>query len=544
MICYRIKRLNTIEASIGPVSPYLAGRMATIKASAMSNSAANDGKLILVLGDQLSLGLSVLASGDQRTDRVLMVEARDEGTYVAHHRKKIAFILSAMRHFHAQLQAAGWQVDYVTLDDPENTGSIVGEVERAKVRHSLQQAVATRPGEWRLVSALEAAGVEVFEDDRFICRHHTFDQWAEGRKQLRMEYFYRDMRRATGLLMAADGPEGGKWNFDHDNRKPPRGGLEAPAPTHFQTDAITRDVLTLVETHFPDHFGDLTPFWFAVTAADAEQSVIDFIAQRLPSFGDYQDAMQRNTPFMFHAVIGLYLNAGLLDPLKVCQQVEKAYHDGKVAINAAEGFIRQVIGWREFVRGIYWRFMPEYADRNALDHHRPLPDFYWHGETDMACMADTIGQTKREAYAHHIQRLMVTGNFAMLAAVDPRQVHEWYLAVYADAYEWVELPNTLGMSQFADGGVLASKPYAASGNYINRMSNYCRDCRYNVKQRTGPDACPFNFLYWDFLARHRDRLAVNPRVAQIYRSWDRFEADHQAEIRTQAAAFLDALTAA
>ncbi len=507
----------------------------------MDSTASAGGRILLVLGDQLSERLSVLASGDQSCDRVLMVEAREEGTYVPHHRKKIAFILSAMRHFRDRLRAAGWQVDYVSLDDPENTGTIIGEIDRALARHGLRQAAATRPGEWRLLSALQAANVSLLEDDRFLCSHATFDRWAEGRKQLRMEYFYRDMRRSTGLLMDDEAPAGGKWNFDHDNRKPPRGGLQTPAPTRFQPDQITTDVLALVDTWFPDHFGDLTPFWFAVTAADAEQSVADFIAQRLPQFGDYQDAMQRDTPFMFHAVIGLYLNVGLLDPLQVCRQVERAYADGKVAINAAEGFIRQVIGWREFVRGIYWRFMPEYIDRNALDHHRPLPDFYWHGKTDMACLADCIGQTKREAYAHHIQRLMVTGNFAMLAAVEPRQVHAWYLAVYADAYEWVEAPNTLGMSQFADGGVLASKPYAASGNYINRMSNYCRDCRYNVKKRTGPEACPFNFLYWDFLARHRDRLAVNPRVAQIYRSWDRFEADHQAEIRAQAAQFLDDL---
>ena len=499
------------------------------------------GRLILVLGDQLTSTLSALAASDPARDRVLMVEAYQEGTYVPHHRKKIAFILSAMRHFRDALTAAGWSVDYITLDDPDNTGTLVSEVQRARLRHGVADVVATEPGEWRLKTQLEAAQVRLLEDDRFLCDHAGFDAWAAGRKQLRMEYFYRDMRRDTGLLMEDGAPTGGKWNFDHDNRKPPRGGLDVPAPASFPPDAITAEVLDLVDRHFPENFGDLRPFWYAVTAADAERAVDHFITAGLPSYGDYQDAMLTDTPFMFHAVIALYLNAGLLDPLAVCRRVEAAYRRGAVAINAAEGFIRQVIGWREYVRGIYWRFMPDYLTRNALNHDRPLPAFYWTGDTDMACLADCIGQTKREAYAHHIQRLMVTGNFAMLAGVEPHQVHEWYLAVYADAYEWVEAPNTLGMSQFADGGVLASKPYAASGNYINKMSNYCRGCRYDVKQRVGPDACPFNFLYWAFLDRHRDRFAGNPRMAQIYRVWDKFADDHQATIRRQATHFLDGL---
>jgi deoxyribodipyrimidine photolyase-related protein len=306
-------------------------------------------------------------------------------------------------------------------------------------------------------------------------------------------------------------------------------------------DAITQSVLALVEARFGDHFGDLTPFWFAVTRADAERAFAAFVELALPKFGDFQDAMLVGEPFLYHAVIAQYLNCGLLDPLSVCRAVETAYLAGDVPLNAAEGFIRQIIGWREYVRGIYWLKMPGYEQSNFFGHTRPLPEFYWTAQTDMACARAAVSQTKEQAYAHHIQRLMVTGNFAMLAGVDPHALHEWYLAVYADAYEWVELPNTVGMSQFADGGLLASKPYAASGAYINRMSNYCRSCRYDVKQRTGPQACPFNALYWDFIARHRGKIGSNPRMAQMLRTYDKFSEDEQRKITDSAATFLASL---
>ena len=505
-------------------------------------------QLILILGDQLSSGLASLRGGDKSSDVILLAEVMAEATYVPHHPKKIAFCFAAMRHFRDELRAKGWEVDYVALDDPGNTGLLRGEVARAIERHNAAGVVLVEPAEWRLVDEVrgwqERLGlpVNVLADNRFLCSHDEFRAWAEGRKQLRMEYFYRDMRRKTGLLMEPDGePAGGQWNYDAENRKPPKTGLDAPNPPRFEPDAITRGVLDLVADRFGGHFGDLEPFWFAVTAQQAGQALDHFIAHALPRFGDYQDAMLAGEPFLYHSVLSVYLNAGLLDPLAVCRRVEEAYREGHAPLNAAEGFIRQIIGWREYVRGIYWLKMPDYREQNFFDASRPLPDFYWTGETDMACLAAAIGQTKREAYAHHIQRLMLTGNFAMLAGCDPHAVHEWYLAVYADAYEWVELPNILGMSQFADGGLLGSKPYAASGNYINKMSDYCRGCRYKVSAKTGPDACPFNPLYWHFLVRNRDRLAGNPRLAQPYRTWDRMSAERQRDYLDSAADVLQRL---
>ncbi len=476
-----------------------------------------------------------------------MVEVQEEATYVPHHKKKIAFLLSAMRHFAQSLRQEGWSVDYVRLDDPENSGSFGGEVERAIARHDAARIVVTEPGEWRVRAAMETWAdrfglpVEMLEDDRFLCTSGDFAAWAEGRKQLRMEYFYRDMRRKTDLLMDGDKPEGGRWNFDAENRKPAKGHDPMPLPCRFEPDKMTEEVLSLVEERFSDHFGSLRPFWFAVTADQAEQALDHFVKQALPRFGDYQDAMLQDERFLYHAVLSPYINAGLLDPLAVCRRVEAEFHAGRVPLNAAEGFIRQIIGWREYVRGIYWLMMPSYVDLNFLEQDRSLPAFYWTGETEMACLRACIGQTREEAYAHHIQRLMVTGNFAMLAGVDPKAVHEWYLAVYADAYEWVELPNTLGMSQFADGGLLGSKPYAASGNYINKMSDYCSACAYKVKEKNGPEACPFNYLYWDFLDRHRDKLAGNPRLGQVYRTWDRMDPARHEAVRADAERFLEQL---
>ena len=477
-----------------------------------------------------------------------MAEVMDEATYVRHHKKKIAFCFAAMRAFAAELREAGWQVDYVRLDDDGNTGSITGEVARAVDKHAPREGVVvTMPGEYRLLEDMKGwrdrFGVDValLEDDRFLCSTEEFANWAEGRKQLRMEYFYREMRRKTGLLMDGDQPEGGRWNFDAENRKPAKADLFMPEPLRFDPDTATQTVLALVAESFADHFGNLEPFWFATTRAQAEQALDHFIEHALPRFGDYQDAMLRDQRFLYHSVLAQYMNAGLLDPLDACRRAEKAYHDGHAPLNAVEGYIRQIIGWREYVRGIYWLKMPGYVDENFLGASRPLPDFYWTGKTDMACLSAAIGQTWDEAYAHHIQRLMVTGNFAMLAGVDPREVHEWYLMVYADAYEWVELPNTLGMSQFGDGGLLASKPYAASGNYINKMSDYCSGCAYDVKQKTGEGACPFNPLYWDFVVRNREKLSGNPRLGPVYRTWDKMDEAKKKSYRASAKAILDRL---
>jgi len=498
--------------------------------------------IILVLGDQLSPNLSSLVAGDKTRDVVLMAEVTAEATYVGHHKKKLTLIFSAMRHFAEGLREKGWTVDYVTLSDLYNTGDLGRELRRALTRHAADKVIVTEAGEHRLRA--EMAGwvdARVLADDRFIATQAEFNDWADGRKQLRMEYFYRDMRRKTGLLMEGDEPAGGKWNYDAENRKPAKSDLFMPMPPRFEPDAITMEVLVLVEDRFGENFGDLTPFWFGVTASQAEQALDAFIENALPRFGDYQDAMLVGEPFLYHSLISMYLNIGLLDPLAVCRRAEAAYHSGDAPLNAVEGFIRQIIGWREFVRGIYYLKGPEYVSANYFGNTRKLPNFYWTGDTDMACLSAAITQTKEEAYAHHIQRLMVTGNFAMLAGVNPHEVHEWYLAVYADAFEWVEAPNTIGMSQFADGGVLGSKPYASSGAYIDRMSDYCGGCKFDVKKKTGKGACPFNSLYWDFLVRNRDKLGRNPRIGRAYSTWDRMAEDKQQAYLSSAAAVLDGL---
>jgi deoxyribodipyrimidine photolyase-related protein len=379
------------------------------------------------------------------------------------------------------------------------------------------------------------------DDDRFICATDEFAAWAGGRKHLRMEYFYREMRRKTGLLMDGDRPVGGQWNFDQQNRKPAKTDLFMPQPRRCEPDAITRDVIALVARRFATHFGGIDNFWFGVTRADAEAALAHFIDTALPRFGDFQDAMLEGEAFLFHSVLSIYMNVGLLDPLDVCTRVDHAYRAGRVPLNSAEGFIRQIIGWREYVRGIYWLKMPGYVEENHFHHTRPVPHFYWTAETDMACLAAAVGQTMREAYAHHIQRLMLTGNFALLAGVSPQALHEWYLLVYADAFEWVELPNTLGMSQFADGGLLASKPYVSSGAYINRMSDYCGGCRYKVSEPHGPAACPFNPLFWAFLHRNRDRLSRNIRMANMYRNWDQLSQERRQATLASAEAILASL---
>jgi deoxyribodipyrimidine photolyase-related protein len=505
--------------------------------------------LRLVLGDQLSREVSALDGLDPARDVVLMVEVAEETTYVPHHKQKIALILAAMRHFAADLSAEGIRVEYVRLDDHGNTGSFTGELERAVQRLRPQRVVATEPGEWRVEemmrgwSAALGLPVEIREDRRFFCSRGRFARWAGGRRTYRMEFFYRDMRRETGLLMEGDEPAGGRWNFDPENRRSlPRGAVPPPR-LRFEPDAVTREVLDLVAARFADHFGDLEPFGWAVTRSGALEALDHFIRDALPTFGDYQDAMKRGEPFLYHAVLSPYLNCGLLDPREVCAAAEAAWKAGHAPLNAVEGFIRQILGWREYVRGIYWLRMPDYARSNALRATRPLPWFYWSGVTDMACIAEVVGETRRHAYAHHIQRLMVTGNFALLAGIDPAEVEAWYLAVYADAYDWVELPNTHGMALFADGGLLASKPYAASGAYINRMSDYCSRCRYDPALKAGPDACPFNYLYWNFIIENRDRLAGNPRMAMPYRSLDAMDPGRRDEIRRDAASFLDGLHA-
>ena len=500
--------------------------------------------LRLILGDQLSECISSLKGYKPATDRILMCEVWDQATYVKHHKKKIAFLFSAMRHFAELLQQKGYQVAYTKLDDPDNAGSLKNEVERLLKRQPCNRIVVTYPGEYSVLEDIRTwqsefgIAVEIREDDRFLCSPDEFSCWAKDRNQLRMEYFYREMRKKYNILMQGNDPIGGQWNYDAENRKPPKAGLSVPLAYTGEVDAITQEVLSLVAEYFSDHFGQLEPFYFAVTRNDALQVLDQFIEQRLVHFGDYQDAMVQGEPWMYHAHISFYLNSGLLQPLECAQAAEHAYQEGKAPLNAVEGFIRQIIGWREYIRGIYWLKMPEYAAMNFFEADRQLPDLYWTANTKMNCLRQCVAETKQNAYAHHIQRLMVLGNFALLTGIEPKQVNAWFLIVYADAYEWVELPNVSGMVLFADGGYLASKPYAAGGGYINKMSNYCNNCSYKVAEKNGADACPFNYLYWDFLDRNREKLKSNPRIGMMYKTFDRMSAAKQQAIRDDSNRFL------
>jgi deoxyribodipyrimidine photolyase-related protein len=498
--------------------------------------------LVIVLGDQLNAESTAFEGFDPASDAVWMAEVAAESTRVWSHQARIAVFLSAMRHFRDEQRNRGRQVIYRELDAPENTGDLATELETTIRQVRPRQLVVVEPGEWRVREALvrvareRGVPLEIRADRHFLCSTDRFAAHAAGRKQLRMEFFYREMRREHRVLMDGDQPAGGAWNFDSENRSSfgGSGPGELPAPVSFPPDAVTREVLALVKRRFGAHPGRLDRFDWPVTAADARAALKDFLARRLPNFGRFQDAMWTGEPWLYHSRLSSALNLKLLDPREAIAGAERAWRSGHPDLAAVEGFVRQILGWREYVRGIYWRFMPEYLERNALEAHLRLPKFYWTGETDMACLRAAIGQTLELGYAHHIQRLMVTGLYALLLGVEPKQVHEWYLAVYVDAVEWVELPNTLGMSQYADGGVMASKPYVASGKYLQRMSNYCAGCRFDPAQATGPRACPFTTLYWDFLLRHETRLRTNPRMTMQVRNLRRLDALTRQSIRREA----------
>ncbi|MCH8476749.1 MAG: cryptochrome/photolyase family protein [Wenzhouxiangella sp.] len=497
-------------------------------------------KLGLILGDQLNLDNAVLQALNPDTDQLLMGELAAEVSYVKHHARKIALIFAAMRHHAVALRESGWTIRYHRYDAASDCRSFTDLVAAALERAEFEELVVSWPGEWRVLDEIRGwerqlkVPVTVLPDTRFLCPPAAFEAWASGRRELRMEYFYREMRRRTGFLMDGDKPQDGQWNFDHDNRKRWRGKPSPARPMRFTPDSTTEVVLDLVKRDI-DAFGSLEGFDLPVTRTQARQALTHFVKSALPWFGDFQDAMADDEDWLFHSRLSFSLNLGLLAPQEVCEAAVQALAEGQAPINAVEGFIRQIIGWREYVRGIYWLKMPDYAEMNALASQAPLPAWYWTGETDMRCLARTIDATRRNAYAHHIQRLMVTGNFALILGVLPKEICDWYLAVYADAFDWVELPNTLGMVMHADGGLLGSKPYAASGKYIQRMSDYCSHCRYKAADTVGEDACPFNALYWDFLDRNRKRLSGNRRMAMMYRNLDRMDQQRRTEALERAA---------
>ncbi|GHE20723.1 cryptochrome/photolyase family protein [Halomonas urumqiensis] len=501
--------------------------------------------LTLVLGDQLSLDLPSLV-GLPDGGVVALCEVAAEGTYVAHHPQKIALFLSAMRHFAESLRKRGVKVHYSALDDADNTHDLLDEAERLAGLYDCDEIRVVRPGEWRLLEEIQARANaplpwRMIEDDRFFTTPADFAAWAQGKKQLRLEYFYREQRKRTGLLMEGNHPAGGKWNYDHDNREPLAKDAVFPAPPSHRRDAITDDVLRLVAEQFGDHFGTLDGFNWPVTRRQALVDLGHFIEHSLPDFGRFQDAISDAEPWLYHSRLSAALNIGLLSPHEVCEAAEEAWQNGAAPLNSVEGFIRQILGWREYVRGLYWTRMPDYKRGNRLNAGRGLPSCYWSGDTELRCLKRAIEMTRDNAYAHHIQRLMVTGNFALLCGVAPEALCDWYLAVYADASEWVELPNTLGMVLHADGGLMGSKPYCASGKYIDRMSDHCRHCRYDPKQVTGTRACPLNSLYWHFLERHADTLSTNPRMKLIYGSLSRMSDEKRNAMHQQAEAFLASL---
>jgi deoxyribodipyrimidine photolyase-related protein len=494
--------------------------------------------LVVVLGDQLDAESAAFDGFDPECDRVWMAEVEDESTHVWTHKQRIVLFLSAMRHFAEGLKDRKMPVDYHRLE--EGIRSLREGLGDAISRFKPERVVMVEPGEWRvrqdLEEVCEGLDLEIRVDRHFLSTIDDFRKHAEGRKELRMEYFYREMRKRTGVLMDNGGPEGGEWNFDKENRKTfgKEGPEDLPRYRASKPDGITAEVISLVEDRFVDHPGKLDRFLWPVTRGQAKRSLKRFIGEVLPRFGDHQDALWTDEPFLFHSLISSSLNLKLLNPREVIDAAEQAYRDGNAPLAAVEGFIRQILGWREYVRGIYWLNMPDYLERNALGADQDLPEFFWTGETPLRCLSQTIGQTLEFGYAHHIQRLMVTGLYSLLLGVRPQAVHEWYLAVYVDAVEWVELPNTLGMSQYADGGVMASKPYCASGKYIDRMSNYCKGCPCKPGEATGPKACPFTTLYWDFLLRKEESLSGNHRMGMQLRNLKRLDESRRDEIRARA----------
>jgi deoxyribodipyrimidine photolyase-related protein len=518
----------------------------------MIKDALNNSETILipVLGDQLSLSSAALREVNQSNAVIVMAEVFEENQHVWSSRMRSAVFLSGMRHFAQTLEHAGWKVIYFRIGEHAHPGlesvwrEVVSNVKPAKVR-------ACELGDYRVETMLKAMckdlslPLQLIDDDHFLISRADFARWAGKSKQLRMEMFYRLMRKRLNILMNGDEPEGGQWNFDDENRKSFKkaGPENLIAPKRFLPDEVTRQVIADLDEFLPSQPGNNKDFAWPVTREQGLLALEDFIEFRFSQFGPTQDAMWTDQPFLFHSLLSVALNLKLISPKEVVEAAELRWRQGKADLASVEGFIRQIIGWREFMRGVYWLDMPLMKEANHFGYDRALPSWYWSGKTHMQCMRQAVGQTLQHGYAHHIQRLMVTGNFALLAGLAPQAVCDWYLAVYVDAVEWVELPNTAGMALFANGGRFTTKPYVASGAYIKRMSNYCQGCRYDPAVRVGSNACPMTTLYWSFLDRHAAELSKNPRAALMMKNYERIEAPQIQAIRDQAAVLLKDLEA-
>ncbi len=498
--------------------------------------------LCLVFGDQLNRDSALFTGFDARQDLLWMAEVLEENTHVPSNKHRSLMFIAAMRHYAAALRADNYPLIYYSLDDYA-LPSFADALGQCFVNHEVESIRVVLPGEYRVLQQVKTFAaerrlpLEVLPDTHFVAKPGEFSQWRKGKRQLRMEYWYRQLRKRTGVLMDGNRPEGGDWNYDQNNRK--AFGKHGPGVLEeallFPSDDITAAAATTINRHFPNNPGDLTAFGWPVTRAQALALLTFFIEKHLPLFGDYQDAMWTHEPWLYHSRLSAALNIKLLSPMEVICAAENAYKKGEAPLNAVEGFIRQILGWREYVRGIYWSYMPELIAMNALEAQYDLPDFYWTGKVDMECLAQSLRQVLDQGYGHHIQRLMVTGLFALLWQTRPQEIHKWYLAMYVDAVEWVELPNVLGMSQYADAGIMASKPYIATGRYIARMSNYCDGCKYNPEDAESDRACPFTTLYWEFLVRHRERFADHPRLALQVKHLDKQSAEKRAAINRRAA---------
>lgn len=502
--------------------------------------------LRLILGDQLNSSHSWYKNKDSRVTYVLM-EVMQEQTYVKHHVQKIVGFFANMRQFAIELKAKGHHVIYFYLDAPENKQNFYQNLLWLKDKLHITKFEYQLADEYRLDQELKAITQsleidhEAFDTEHFFTQRNDVREFFQDKKQYLMENFYRNMRKKYRILVNPDlSPVGEQWNFDHDNRKKYDNKYPLKAPVKFQKDVS--DILAMLEKMEVPHFGKIAAkdFNLPIGQKDAFKILNYFCEELLISFGRYEDAMVKEHFTLFHSRLSFALNLKLISPVEVVQVVETYWHSHKDEIDIAqvEGFIRQVIGWREYMRGIYWAEMPAFAEKNFLENHGKLPTWFWDGKVKMNCLKNCIGNSLQYSYAHHIQRLMVIGNFALLAGTHPDEVDEWYLGVYADAVQWVQITNTRGMSQFADGGIVGTKPYVSSANYIDKMSNYCKNCYYDKSKKYGEKACPFNSLYWNFFLKHEDKLKKNPRISMMYKLLDKMDAVEREKILIQANNYL------
>jgi len=502
--------------------------------------------LRLVLGDQLNQQHSWFTEKNSQVT-YLMMEMRQETDYVTHHIQKVAGFFAAMRAFKNWLREEDHQIVYYKIDSQQNQQDLSENIKAYLKENQYEKFEYQLPDEYRLDQQLKDLcnelniETEAFDTEHFLTQRNDVAEFFEGKKQYLMENFYRMMRKKHDIMMEGDEPEGGKWNYDEENRKKYKGEVPIPKAYSYKTDVS--DIVSSIEKAGIKTIGsvDAENFHWPIDRQQAQQFARYFCKELLPHFGRFQDAMHTEEKFLFHSRISFALNTKMITPLEMADYVLKYWREDQdnISIAQVEGYIRQIIGWREFMRGIYWAKMPDYAEKNFFGHKRRLPEWYWTGDTKMKCLEKSIKQSLSDAYAHHIQRLMVTGNFALLNLTDPAAVDEWYLGIYIDAIEWVEITNTRGMSQFADGGIIGTKPYVASANYMNKMSNYCSNCHYSKTKKYGDSACPFNSLYWNFYHVHEDKLKGNQRISMMYRTWEKKGKEEQQKILKQAEAYLD-----